>query len=187
MSNYVDSAPLFALLSTENNQVIYGRRGTGKTHALKVLAEHVEQQKSGIPVFLDMRTIGSNGSIYADTSRPLAERASTLLGDALSGLLSEFYSIALNVIGGHPNPEEVTRCLDVLQASISTIKISGDVGEEVTAAHKEQSGSSAKASVAIWPSPSVSADIGRTGSDDQTRQRLLKRTGRESLHLRVLT
>jgi Cdc6-like AAA superfamily ATPase len=68
VATFVDSAPLFALLSTENNQVIYGRRGTGKTHALKVLAEHVEQQKNGIPVFLDMRTIGSNGSIYADTS-----------------------------------------------------------------------------------------------------------------------
>ena len=100
VATFVDSAPLFALLSSENNQVIYGRRGTGKTHALRVLAEHVQHQKDGIPVFLDMRTIGSNGSIYADASRPLAERASTLLGDALSGLLNEFLSIALTVIGG---------------------------------------------------------------------------------------
>jgi Cdc6-like AAA superfamily ATPase len=45
VATFVDSAPLFTLLSTDNNQVIYGRRGTGKTHALKVLAEHVEQKK----------------------------------------------------------------------------------------------------------------------------------------------
>src|SRR5436853_91993 len=106
VATFVDSAPLFALLSTENNQVIYGRRGTGKTHALKVLAEDVEQRRNGISVFLDMRTIGSSGSIYGDVSRPLAERASTLLSDALSGLLNEFYSIADTVIDGHPNPEE---------------------------------------------------------------------------------
>ena len=42
VSNFVDSEPLFDLLSTPNNQVIYGRRGTGKTHALKYLAESVE-------------------------------------------------------------------------------------------------------------------------------------------------
>ena len=33
-SNFVDSEPLFDLLSTPNNQIVYGRRGTGKTHAL---------------------------------------------------------------------------------------------------------------------------------------------------------
>lgn len=54
VATFVDSAPLFALLSTENNQVIYGRRGTGKTHALKVLSGHVEQQRNEISVFLDM-------------------------------------------------------------------------------------------------------------------------------------
>ena len=30
VATFVDLAPLFSLLSTENNQVIYGRRGTGK-------------------------------------------------------------------------------------------------------------------------------------------------------------
>lgn len=35
-ATFVDSAPLFELLSTTNNQVIYGRRGTGKTHALSI-------------------------------------------------------------------------------------------------------------------------------------------------------
>jgi Cdc6-like AAA superfamily ATPase len=44
VSNFVDSEPLFDLLSTPNNQIIYGRRGTGKTHALKYLAESVERR-----------------------------------------------------------------------------------------------------------------------------------------------
>lgn len=182
VATFVDSAPLFTLLSTENNQVIYGRRGTGKTHALKVLAGHVEAKRD-IPVYLDMRTVGSNGSIYADAFLPFAERASTLLSDALSGLYDEFYSIALTAISDHPNPERVTRCLDALQASTSTIKISGDIGQETTTAQKKQSGLSAKAGYSVRPSIALSGEVGGTINAEQTTQQLTKRTGRESMHL----
>jgi Cdc6-like AAA superfamily ATPase len=51
VATFVDSAPLFDLLSTTNNQVIYGRRGTGKTHALKYLAEAVER-RGDHPIYL---------------------------------------------------------------------------------------------------------------------------------------
>lgn len=183
VATFVDSAPLFTLLSTENNQVIYGRRGTGKTHALKVLAEHVEQKKIGIPVFLDMRTIGSNGSIYADSNRPLAERASVLLTDALSGLMNEFYSIALTVIEGHPHPAEVSRRLDALQTSISTVKISGDVNDEITDAYKELLGSSAQASFTLGPKLSIAGALDKAGQEEASRQRVTKRSGREAVHL----
>jgi hypothetical protein len=77
----------------------------------------------------------------------------------------------------------MTRRLDVLQASISTIKIGGDIGEEITAAHKGQSASSAKASVVFWPNPSLGGEVGSTRSEEQTGQRLVKRNGRESIHL----
>jgi Cdc6-like AAA superfamily ATPase len=71
-ATFVDSAPLFDLLSTQNNQVIYGRRGTGNTHALKYLAQQVERAGE-YPVYLDLRSVGSNSSIYNDGTRPLAE------------------------------------------------------------------------------------------------------------------
>ncbi len=183
VATFVDSAPLFALLSTENNQVIFGRRGTGKTHALKFLAQHVEQQRGEIPVFLDMRTIGSNGSIYADQSRPLTERASVLLSDALSGLMDEFYSIALAAIGTHLFPQEVTRRLDALQESISTFRISGDVSVENTNAQKKQSGYSGKGAVSLLPKPSFRAELSTTGGQEASEQLVTKRSGHESIHL----
>jgi Cdc6-like AAA superfamily ATPase len=68
VSNFVDSEPLFDLLSTPNNQVVYGRRGTGKTHALKYLAEYVERSGDHA-IYLDLRSIGSNTSIYSDGNR----------------------------------------------------------------------------------------------------------------------
>ena len=183
VATFVNSAPLFSLLSTPNNQVIYGRRGTGKTHALKVLAEYLAQRGNAIPVFLDMRTIGSNGSIYTDQSRPLAERASVLLSDALSGLMTEFYNIALTIIEEHPHPKEVTNRLDALQESISTAKIGGDVAEETTAAHREQAGSSAKASLNLAPHSSAAAEFAKTKGEEESSQRVVKRSGPEAIHL----
>jgi hypothetical protein len=85
VSNFVDSEPLFDLLSTPNNQVVYGRRGTGKTHALKYLAEYV-QRAGDSAIYLDLRSIGSNTSIYSDGNRSLTDRASTLIVDVLNSL-----------------------------------------------------------------------------------------------------
>lgn len=180
VATFVDSAPLFSLLSTPNNQVIYGRRGTGKTHALKVLSEHIES-KGGVPVFLDMRTIGSNGSIYADNSRPLAERASVLLSDALAGLLNEFYGIAFTLIETHPNPAEVTQRLDALQASISTVKISGDVDEERAQTSGDLNSQSASLKFDGKSLPAI--EIGRVASQSSDVRQAIKRSGKEVIHL----
>jgi Cdc6-like AAA superfamily ATPase len=37
VETFVDAEPLLTLLSTTDHQIIYGRRGTGKTHALLYL------------------------------------------------------------------------------------------------------------------------------------------------------
>lgn len=182
VQTFVDSAPLFALLSTHNNQIIYGRRGTGKTHALKVLAEHVDR-RGEISVFLDMRTVGSNGSVYGDASRPLAERASTLLSDALNGLANEFYSIALTALDNHPNKIELAKRLDALTSSISTVRISGDVSEEIVESDKGSFSASGKVNfgVSLTPKAHIEAQIGK--SVDRSSQATNKRVGRETVHL----
>src|SRR5277367_351389 len=79
---FVDAAPLMIQLSARNNQVLYGRRGTGKTHALKYLADQI-RDAGGYPIYLDLRTIGSNGSIYGDQQKSRSERATRLILDVL--------------------------------------------------------------------------------------------------------
>lgn len=44
VATFVDVGPLFTLLSSRDHQLIYGRRGTGKTHAMSYLAETVTRQ-----------------------------------------------------------------------------------------------------------------------------------------------
>ena len=92
IESFVDIGPLFTLLSNRDNQILFGRRGTGKTHIFAFLAD--QMNNSGhIALHLDMRTIGSTGGIYSDSSLPLQERATRLLVDTLcaihDGILTE--------------------------------------------------------------------------------------------------
>ena len=80
VATFVTTGPLVAILSSTDNQMMYGRRGTGKTHALQYLGDHVQEQ-GDFAVYVDMRTVGSNSSIYADHTLPISERATRLLVD----------------------------------------------------------------------------------------------------------
>jgi hypothetical protein len=73
VETFVDVGPLFHLLNSGGHQIVYGRRGTGKTHALQYLI--ADRRRAGdVAVYVDMRTIGSTGGIYGDQSIPLGER-----------------------------------------------------------------------------------------------------------------
>jgi Cdc6-like AAA superfamily ATPase len=94
---FVDAEPLFIQLSSKNHQVLYGRRGTGKTHALKFLGDTIAASGDAA-IYIDLRTIGSNGSIYSDLQRSLPERATRLLTDVLEALEMELTRIAVATI-----------------------------------------------------------------------------------------
>lgn len=67
VKTFVNVGPLFTILSNKEHEIIYGRRGTGKTHALLNLKSKINEE-GGIPVYIDLRTIGSNGGIFSDSS-----------------------------------------------------------------------------------------------------------------------
>src|SRR5262245_24598969 len=73
---------IVSYLEIPEHQVIFGRRGSGKTHALRFLAERVHEDHD-IPIYVDMRQIGSSGGLYGDPRVPLSERATQLLMDIL--------------------------------------------------------------------------------------------------------
>jgi hypothetical protein len=83
VQTFVDVGSLFSLLSTQDHQILYGRRGTGKTHALHYLRARVEEN-GDVPAYIDLRSIGSAGGIYGDPSVPLTERGTRLLSDVLA-------------------------------------------------------------------------------------------------------
>lgn len=180
---FVDSAPLFDLIATNNNQVIYGRRGTGKTHALKFLVENIYKNKD-TAVYIDLRSIGSNGSIYSDTSKTLAQRAGTLIRDVLNGIYDELYGIAIDCLDDAPDPRQITARLDDFQTAISQISITGDVENEDLQSVNQARSSKASAGLSITPT-SAQAEMGASHerTTNEVDQRIVRRTGTEVVHL----
>lgn len=66
------------------NQILYGRRGTGKTHVLRFL-ESTYREEGYAVAYVDARTLGSS-TIFSDLDRPLHDRFLGLYRDVL-GLL----------------------------------------------------------------------------------------------------
>jgi len=67
IETFVDVGPLFTLLSSTDHQIVFGRRGTGKAHALGFLASSRER-KGDVVVMIDLRNVGVAGC--GDTRSP---------------------------------------------------------------------------------------------------------------------
>lgn len=67
-------------LQNRNGQILYGRRGTGKSHVLRVLGAHVERAPESTHAYIDVRLLGS-AQMITDPSRPVALRAITVFRD----------------------------------------------------------------------------------------------------------
>jgi hypothetical protein len=65
-------------LDSTNNQILYGRRGTGKTHVLRVLGDLLRAQPHNVVVYQDLRSLGSSAE-FEDDQLPLAYRATSLI------------------------------------------------------------------------------------------------------------
>jgi hypothetical protein len=78
-----------AQLVNVDHQILYGRRGTGKTHAFRHLQSQVEN-RGDLPVFVDLRLIGSAESVSHEI--PLVQRASSaerLFSDIVNSICEE--------------------------------------------------------------------------------------------------
>ena len=72
LATYVNVESLTAALGARDNGIVSGRRGTGKTHALKYVAQ-TERGKGNRVVYIDMeQDVGSTEGRYADPNLSLS-------------------------------------------------------------------------------------------------------------------
>lgn len=87
---FVDTGILMQLTNI-NDQILFGRRGTGKTHVLRVLGDQFKKDKGNAVIFIDGRTLGST-SQFSDQSVSIKQRCTSLFRDILleiyNGLLT---------------------------------------------------------------------------------------------------
>ena len=163
VKTFVDVGHLFTILSNDDHQVLYGRRGTGKTHALNYLAEDIRRRRGEVPVYIDMRSIGSSGGLYADDSAPLSERATRLLMDTLAAMqmkLSEFAfgesELAKQARG------ELPERLDALAAVSTELRVVGTIERQV--AESASSAEKAGLNLGLEYPPKVRLDVSSEAS-----------------------
>jgi hypothetical protein len=135
---FVDTGVLTTLLTARDHQIIYGRRGTGKTHALLYLADTM-RQRGDATVYVDMRLLGSTGGLHSDPSLPVSERATRLLIDTLAAVHGELSKLALEEI--HSNLTATGPGLYALGKAISEIRVQGNLSDPSSRVHRVHFGS----------------------------------------------
>lgn len=137
VKTFVNIGPLFTILSNKDHEILYGRRGTGKTHAMAYLSDSL-RNKNNLVISIDLRTIGSNGGIFSDNFIPLKERATRLLIDSFSYINDAIIDHVINDESEQFNLARVSPMADRLWDSISEIQIGDEVEINKIVTQKDQ-------------------------------------------------
>lgn len=176
LETFVDVGPLMTLLSSTDHQVVYGRRGTGKTHALSYLAEQRREKHGEIPIYIDLRTIGSSAGIYNDSTLPLAERATPLLADVLSEVHDRLMQYGLEQLApDRQNP--AGSALDKLAEAASRVRVVGTYEEEESQGEDATKKGGGGLAVSVGTATGLSGRFGKESEKIVRTARTIKRTG----------
>lgn len=175
---FVDFGSVFTVLSSIDHQVIFGRRGTGKTHLLSVVRQ-ARRTAGEIAIQLDMRNLGSTGGIYADSSIPLTQRATRLLIDVLAAIHSNLYEQAVEH-DALVNLGTTGSALDEFFDAHSAVKVVGRTTVEATASAENASSAESKLGFMAAPATqSFSGELSVSGSEKEAVSAKKTTTGQE--------
>lgn len=159
---FVDSGVTAALEITDH-QVLFGRRGTGKTHALRYVHGEIGKHRD-IAVYIDLRMVGSPESMFAGEALPQTERTGRLLVDLLAQVHEALLAFVVDddeLVGN----VTLVSALDALVEGITAVRVDvAEVEEE-----KEQRGttrSTSGGSLHLSSTPSVELQVGSETTDE---------------------
>ncbi|MDD3490242.1 MAG: hypothetical protein PHR62_10210 [Paludibacter sp.] len=147
VDTFVDIGPLFTLLTNPDHQILYGRRGTGKTHVLGYL-KNIKSEEGQCSIYVDLRTIGSTGGMYSDPSTPLAERATRLLVDVLSVIHDQILDFAL-LNDDKIDLSQIGPILEKLALAITEVCVVGPIEKEEIRENNSSSNSDLGACISV--------------------------------------
>lgn len=125
---FVQAGPLLPSLLGENNQILFGRRGTGKTHILQVLK--LRKSKDSVVVYIDTRTLGSSGSLYNDKNLPIYQRAISLFKDVLDVIYNGIWDfVSKNSASYTQQFSDILEGLDRFEESYTKLMLNGTIAE----------------------------------------------------------
>ena len=179
---FVSIPPLESMLRSPQHQIVYGRRGTGKTHILRYLTNS-ERWRNRAAIYIDLRTIGSSMGVYGDTQLPLAARATALLVDVVQAVHAHIFELTLTDASFVDRLNEIGPKLDALAAAATQVEVAGEIESESTLSSSTGAERGGSASVEISATPKVTAGLKRKRSDGQSSQTRRTQRGLERLHV----
>jgi len=183
VETYVDAGGLVNALMSRDNGVVYGRRRTGKTHALKYLAE-TQRTEDDFVMYIDIeKDLGSTEGLYGDPNLPVAERASRLLVDVLAMIHDALIHDAFEGLG---DIKAVDSILDHFGEVVVSEHAEAEASDQATGSSGSRVGIDAKLSPA---NPSISIQAGAERGDARTVGRSIKTSGpvRTRVHFGAVT
>jgi hypothetical protein len=153
-------------LNNNKNQIVFGRRGTGKTHLFKVLQHRSLRSDSELPVYIDMRTLGSH-ALWAQSDRPAFVRVVNLLKDVLGPIHTALLDHATRPTAETPGPalESVSAFGEAMSSSILA-------DETISTEQSVSVGKRFSADAAV--DLSLSPKLTLRGGDEETHARALR-------------
>jgi len=158
---FVDVGLLIPLLSITDNQAVFGRRGTGKTHVLQYLASK-RQEAGDLAVYIDLSNLGSSGSIYSDPRRTIPERATRLLADALLAIHDGLLEAVLKN-SGEFDLSAIGPLLDEFAKAATRVEVIGETERESNVATSSTDTAEAKLGLGVGSKSSVGVDLSTSG------------------------
>lgn len=171
-ATYVAAGSFAAVLNSTDHQILYGRRGTGKTHALLYLSDLIENAGDEF-VYVDLRAIGSAGGLYADSTLSRSVRGTHLLVDTIEAIHEALLGVALE--REVTDQDGLLRALDMLVDAATSVEVVGEIERETMLGGSAEASTGAQLSV----SRGLSAGLSATHRQSVTAQDRLRRTGVE--------
>jgi PAS domain-containing protein len=152
-NTFVDSGVAVAM-ETVDDQAVFGRRGTGKTHALRYL-ESVAEARNDLAIYVDLRQIGSPDGLFIGESASRTQRASRLLVDLL-GYVHEEVLRAVVEDDTLIDDDNLVARLDRLAGSISSVRlVGGEVERSEEGEHEQTSRHESGLDVKLSADPTI--------------------------------
>lgn len=180
VDTFVKIGPLFTALTNGENQIVYGRRGTGKTHLLSYLAS-TKIDEGDIAFKINMNTLGSSGGIYSDSTISITERATRLLVDSLAEIQDQLVTLALSPENQTKFGINILDYLDELADAITDVRVEGSVQTQIQESNGEQASDSFNANATF--NQGISFGYNESQSIRSEQSHSLIRTGSERHHI----
>jgi hypothetical protein len=153
---FVDVGALATSLGSREHQVIFGRRGTGKTHALENLAQSLRDHEQTV-VTVDLRTIGSAGAYYLTAADGIPTSATRIIVDLLEAVHQQILEECVRLIEANYDVTALVHNLDQLGEASCAVEVIGttEVVSEDSASRRDRGSIKAQ----LLPRPNLAIEI----------------------------